>query len=102
MAEEVGICEVGGEEKLTEINCVSDEIALSFSGPFCWPGASDSPSVYDAHEVRKAGIYLWTAPLLDGHLIYYVGETGRSFHVRLRQHYEELVAARYHVYSAVE
>ena len=75
---------------------------MSFCGPFSWPGAPDTPSVYDVDEVRKAGIYLWTVPLLDGHLIYYVGETGRSFHGRLRQHYEELAAARYHVYSAVE
>ncbi|MGB6476865.1 MAG: hypothetical protein WBF04_22660 [Candidatus Sulfotelmatobacter sp.] len=58
--------------------------------------------MYDVSEAQKAGIYLWTVPLSDGHLIYYVGETGRSFEIRLRQHYEELVSARYHVYSAVE
>ena len=57
---------------------------------------------FDVDEAREAGIYLWTVPLPDGHLIYYVGETGRSFNIRLRQHYKELVCARYHVYSAVE
>lgn len=79
-----------------------DEIVVPFFGPFAWPGRPDAPSVFDAGEARKAGIYLWTVPLADGHLIYYVGETGRSFEIRLRQHYEELIAARYHIYSAVE
>jgi hypothetical protein len=81
---------------------MADEIIVSFAGPFSWCGSPDAPFVHDADEARKAGIYLWTVPLPDGHLIYYVGETGRSFNIRLRQHYEELVSARYHVYSAVE
>jgi hypothetical protein len=74
----------------------------NFAGPFSWFGESGCPCVYDVNEALKAGIYLWTVPLSDGHLIYYVGETGRSFEIRLRQHYEELVNARYHVYSAAE
>lgn len=94
--------EVGAADRFTENNRASDEIVVCFSGPFSWPGAPDALSVDDVDEARKAGIYLWTVPLLDGHLIYYVGETGRSFHVRLHQHYEELAAARYHVYSAAE
>jgi hypothetical protein len=75
---------------------------INFAGPFSWFGALDSPCAYDVAEAHKAGIYLWTVPLPDGHLVYYVGETGRSFEIRLRQHYEELVSARYHVYSASE
>jgi hypothetical protein len=102
MAEEVRPWKVGAEDKVTELNCALDEISLPFFGPFSWTGTPDGPSVYEVDGVRKAGIYLWTVPLPDGHLIYYVGETGRSFDVRLRQHYEELAAARYHVYSAVE
>jgi len=79
-----------------------DEVIVSFSGPFSWFCNLDAPSMYDAAESLKAGIYLWTVPLMNGHLTYYVGETGRSFGTRLREHYEELVAARYHVYSAQE
>lgn len=76
---------------------------INFVGPFSWFGTSDRPCVYDSDEARGIGIYLWTVPLPDdNHLIYYVGETGRSFEIRLRQHYEELVSARYHVYSAAE
>jgi len=77
-----------------------DEMSVPFAGPFVWHVTPDAPSVFDTAEAHKAGIYLWTVPLPDGHLIYYVGETGRSFEIRLRQHYEELVSARYHVYSA--
>ena len=69
---------------------MSDEIAISFAGPFSWFGASNAPAVYRADEVRQCGIYLWTVHLPQGYLIYYVGETGGSFKVRLRQHYEEL------------
>jgi hypothetical protein len=94
--------EVGADNKLAEINRASDEITISFTGPFSWAGASDAPCIHDTDAVRKAGIYLWTVPLPEGHLVYYVGETGRNFSVRLRQHYGELAAARYHVYSAVD
>jgi len=75
---------------------------ISFAGPFSFEGAVDAPSVYDVAESRESGVYLWTVPLQNGHLIYYVGETGVSFGAGLRQHYRELVAAKYHVYSATE
>lgn len=79
-----------------------DELIVSFAGPFSWSGTPDAPCVYHVDEACRSGVYLWTVPLPDGHLIYYVGETGRSFGIRLRQHCDELVAARYHVYSAEE
>lgn len=78
------------------------ETTIAFAGPFSWSGTLDAPAVCAADEARKAGIYLWTVPLPEGHLVYYVGETGRRFDVRLHQHHEELVAARYHIYSAAE
>ena len=81
---------------------MSDEVTVSFAGPFSWAGAPDAPCVHDTDVARKSGIYLWTVPLPQGHLIYYVGETERRFEIRLREHYEQLAAARYHVYSAAE
>jgi len=87
---------------LIELPPPADEMTISFAGPFSWTGADDAPCVYDAAEARKSGIYLWTVPQPSGHLVYYVGETGRTFAIRLRDHYEELVAARYHVYSAAK
>lgn len=80
----------------------ADEIVLSFAGPFSWPGTPDAASVFEVDEARKAGIYLWTVPLPEGQLIYYVGETGRTFRARLYEHYTEHAAAMYHVYSPAE
>ncbi|MEI7902674.1 MAG: hypothetical protein WCK89_20680 [bacterium] len=77
-------------------------VIVSFMGPFSWPGISDAPSIFDAEEGRQSGIYLWTVPLREGHLIYYVGETGRNFRTRLLEHYMEHAAAMYHVYSPAE
>jgi hypothetical protein len=81
---------------------MSEEIIISFAGPFSWPGTPDALSVFDVSEGRKAGIYVWTVPLRDGHLIYCVGETGRTFSARLQEHYMEHAAAMYHVYSPAE
>ena len=78
------------------------EVSVAFAGPFSWMGAPDAPSVFDAEQRRDAGIYLWTVPQSDGYLIYYVGETGRNFGIRLLEHYTEHAAAMYHVYSPPE
>lgn len=86
----------------SEFTQMSDDMTIAFAGPFSWPGTTDVRCIYDVDEGCTAGIYLWTVPRPDGHLIYYVGETGRSFSTRLHQHHEELAAARYHVYSAAE
>jgi hypothetical protein len=69
---------------------------LSFIGPFSWAEASRRP------EASEFGIYLWTVPLQTGHLIYYVGETGRSFSERLRKHDADFFAARHCIYRAAE
>jgi hypothetical protein len=79
-----------------------DEIVVSFSGPFSWSGTPDAPSIFDVEEALKAGIYLFTVPLPDGYLIYYVGETGRTFRDRLFEHYTEHASGMYHVYSPAE
>ncbi len=79
-----------------------DDVAVTFSGPFSWPGTPDAPSVFEAEQGKEPGIYLWTVPRGEGHLVYYVGETGRSFAVRLHEHYLEHAAAMYHVFSPAE
>jgi hypothetical protein len=78
------------------------EVEVSFSGPFSWPGTPDAPSVFDAEVRRLPGIYLWTVPLPEGHLVNYVGETGRSFEVRLLEHYKDHMTCMYHLYSPAE
>ena len=79
-----------------------EEIIIAFAGPFSWPGTTDAPSVFEVAEGRRSGIYVWTVPLPEGHLIYYVGETGRSFAERQAEHYKEHAAAMYHVWSPTE
>jgi len=79
-----------------------EELAVSLSGPFSWPGTPDAPSVFEVEAGRLPGIYLWTVPRPEGHLVYYVGETGRRFDVRLLEHYMEHAACMYHIYSPAE
>jgi hypothetical protein len=79
-----------------------DEIPVSFGGPFSWPGTPDAPSIFDVNEGLAAGIYLFTVPLSDGNLIYYVGETGRTFRARLFEHYTEHASGMYHVFAPAE
>lgn len=74
-------------------------LSLSFAGPFSWLGAPDAPCVLDAGAGQGKGIYLWTVPQQSGHLVYYVGETGRRFSDRLLEHYKGHAAAMYHVYE---
>ena len=84
-----------------EVN-MSEAIEVRFVGPFSWPGTPDAPSIFQVDEGDKAGIYLWTIALSEGHIVYYVGETGRSFATRMFEHYKEHAAATYHVFSPTE
>ena len=79
-----------------------ETVNLESVGPFSWPGAPDAPSIFESEEGRQSGIYLWTVPRPEGHLICYVAETGRSFAQRMLQHHTEHAAGFYHVYSPVE
>lgn len=75
------------------------ELNVRFDGPFSWKGAADAPSVASAAVARRPGVYLWTVRTTLGVLIYYVGETGRSFVARMREHYKEHAAGFYHLHD---
>ncbi|MFM7052761.1 MAG: hypothetical protein ACKOYN_11630 [Planctomycetota bacterium] len=75
------------------------DIAIDFRGPFGWLSAPDAPSVFESVAPETAGIYLWTIDRGDGHLVFYVGETGRCLRQRLAEHYAEHAAARYSIYE---
>jgi len=77
-------------------------VEIHFSGPFAWHKASDAPSLFDEDIGKSQGIYLWTIPLPEGHLIHYVGETGRSFSIRMLEHYKEHALCMYHLHDPVE
>ena len=73
---------------------------VQFAGPFSWEGASDAPSFQYAAERHESGVYLWTIPLPEGHLVCYVGMTAKSFAARMEGHDRCYAAAKYHVYRA--
>ena len=75
------------------------DLQLRFSGPFGWLPGGSVPNVRAAGVGGKAGLYLWTAETPDGHLVYYVGETGRSFASRMEEHLVEQLAGKYRFYE---
>lgn len=88
---------------LSGINGATNEaITLGFHGPFSWMGTGNTESVHESMLARNAGIYLWTIEVQDGHLVYYVGETGRSFAARLREHLRDQLAGLYHIHAPTQ
>jgi hypothetical protein len=83
-------------------NRKAEMIHLEFTGPYSWFGAPDVPSLHHAAERHEPGIYIETVSLPKGHLVYYVGETGKSFIERMKDHYKNRVNAEYRIYAAEE
>jgi hypothetical protein len=78
------------------------DMTLHFIGPFTWPGAANAPSIFETPLGQSPGIYLWAVPQQQDELVYYVGETGRSFATRMAEHYKEHAAGFYHLNSPEE
>ncbi len=78
------------------------ELSLQFRGPFSWVDDGDVPCIFTADLGQRAGIYLWTIRYTDGELVYYVGETGRKFSVRMLEHFREHMSGGYHLYEPME
>ena len=76
-----------------------ESLTLEFKGPFCWLGGDSVTSIFDAEVGRKGGVYLWTVSIEQGELIYYVGQTGRAFSLRMLEHFREHCSGGYHLYS---
>jgi hypothetical protein len=77
-------------------------LKIEFTGPFSWEGAPDAPSIQQAAESHEPGIYIETVSRPDGHLVYYVGETGTTFLQRMKEHYRSRFNAEYRIYAAEE
>ncbi len=76
-----------------------EQIQLSFVGPFGWFASTGVEALSQASVGGSPGIYLWTSPTSDGELVYYVGETGRSFSQRMNEHLSEQLSGRYPIYE---
>lgn len=74
-------------------------LLIDFTGPFSWPGTQLAPAISDVEVAKRCGVYLWTVYLSQGELVYYVGETGRSFRERMLEHFREHMSGGYHVYE---
>jgi hypothetical protein len=75
---------------------------VEFAGPFSWVGGDEVPCIFETMEGKNQGVYLWTVQLEAGELIYYVGETGRSFSQRMLEHFGEHMSGGYHLYEPHE
>ena len=60
-------------------------ITVEFVGPFSWLEGQAIPSIFRTDAGKRPGVYLWTVPLDEGELVYYVGETGRAFSGQVRE-----------------
>lgn len=76
-----------------------EPLKICFSGPYSWHGAPDAPCLFEMPIRKRFGIYLFTVPQPEGALIYYVGETGRSFGIRFLEHFQEHFSGCYHLYE---
>lgn len=74
-------------------------LQVEFQGPFAWVGTDDVPCLFESIAPETAGIYLWTVARPDGHLVFYVGETGRCVRTRMAEHYAEHAAGKYTLYE---
>jgi hypothetical protein len=72
-------------------------MVITFRGPFAWTNLAETPCIFEDPSGNGKGLYLWTIKQLDGELIYYVGETGRSFRKRMEEHLKEHLAGFYHL-----
>jgi hypothetical protein len=77
-------------------------ILVEFEGPFSWLGGNSVPSILETETGKKKGVYLWTVQLGEGELVYYVGQTGRSFAQRMLEHFREHMSGGYHLYEPHE
>ena len=65
-----------------------NSIRLDFVGPFGWFGAPDQ-MLFNQPAADQYGIYIWGVVRPNGLLVYYVGETGKSFKERHKVHLRE-------------
>ena len=74
-------------------------VGLQFHGPFAWVHADDALFIFDAEISKNPGIYLRTFETLEGHLVWYVGQTRTSFHQRMKEHFKDQMSGSYQVYD---
>jgi hypothetical protein len=69
---------------------------LQWCGPYKWYGAVPE-TLFSRPEIKQPGIYIWTIPYDGQYLTYYVGETGRSFDERFKEHTRDYLCGLYSI-----
>jgi len=77
-------------------------IITEFVGPFSWIDGGGVACIREAKAGEQRGVYLWTVRIDEGELVYYVGQTGRSFSERMTEHFKEHMSGGYHLYEPGE
>jgi hypothetical protein len=75
-------------------------LELHFHGPFALMKGLGVPCVFDEPTARQGGVYLWTVPGGGAkERPWYVGQTQRSFALRLAEHVSCFLSGQYTVYE---
>lgn len=78
---------------------------IRWYGPYRWYGEGDDCFFNTENKeeiIKEPGIYLWAIPFENRYLTYYVGETGRSFIDRFKEHTRYYLSGHYRIYDPQE
>lgn len=83
-----------------DLGPVEGSMDVHFQGPFrALPGVGRR-CLFDVPLKESAGVYVWTVPVGDVHHAFYVGQTTRSFGVRMLEHFQSFLSGTYSVLAA--
>lgn len=74
-------------------------INTTIIGPFKWLSQGED-FIFSNPYAFKKGVYFFTAPFGESNLVYYVGETKKTFAERLSEHLKAYLTGTYHIYDA--
>src|SRR4051812_40998327 len=75
------------------------DLEVQWKGPYRWVN-NGGQAVFDYPEAGSKGLYIWTIKYGDGYLIYYIGETGKSFRERLGEERDTFYKGAWRIFDA--
>lgn len=74
-------------------------LAFEVLGPLTWTGEPDGSFIFASPLAKATGVYFWTVSTPHGELVYYIGETGRSFRERFFEHLQRYLSGMSGIYE---
>ncbi|MEZ5288336.1 MAG: hypothetical protein R2712_26740 [Vicinamibacterales bacterium] len=71
------------------------ELALAFEGPFSAYSGDGERCLFEDPMGQRSGIYLWTIEYRGSRYVWYVGQTRRSFALRMGEHIASYLSGQY-------